>query len=184
MRLVSDQSAADLRRRETREALVWPLRELTANLLRIAKRGGRPVSLVKQMSDCLGALKEYADAHGALPSEQEIHDILDCDLAWEHHRPWIKERRKEMVEAFGRVEDDSTERERAMKLVRKGALQAVASMLLGQIPQVSRGESDIYEGMRLIKEANAKARATGIGTAELLRTLDHLKRAKTRKRDI
>ena len=55
------QSTADLRRRETGEALLWPLRELAANLLRMAKRGGRPVYLVRQMSDCLAALKEYAE---------------------------------------------------------------------------------------------------------------------------
>ena len=36
MRLVSDQSEEDMRRRETREGLNRPLRELTANLLRIA----------------------------------------------------------------------------------------------------------------------------------------------------
>jgi hypothetical protein len=184
MCLVSEQSTGDLRRHETREALLWPLRELAANLLRIAKRGGRPVYLVKQMSDCLVVLKEYADAHGALPSEQEIHDILDCDLAWEQYRPWIKERREEIAEPFGRIDDDNrSEREHAMRLIRKGALQVTASMLLDQGPQVSMGETDISAGMRLLQEARAKARATGIGQDEFVATLEKLKGRETGKRD-
>jgi hypothetical protein len=184
MRLVSEQSTADLRRHEAREALLWPLRELAANLLRIAKRGGRPVYLVRQMSDCLAALKEYADAHGALPSEQEIHDILDCGLAWEQHRPWIKERRADIAAAFGRVDNDSwSDREEAMKLIRKGALQVSASMLLDQLPQVSMGESDIHAGIRLLREAQLKARATHISNDETLAVLKKLKGHKTGKWD-
>ena len=179
-----EQSTADLRRRETGEALLWSLRELAANLLRMAKRGGRPVYLVRQMSDCLAALKEYADAHGALPSEQEIDDILDCDLAWEKYRPWIKERRQEVAGAFGRVDDDgSSEREEAMKLIRKGALQVTASMLLDQRPQVSMGEFDIHAGIRLLREAQLKVRATYISKDEALAALEKLKNRKTGKRD-
>jgi hypothetical protein len=136
------------------------------------------------MSDCLTALKEYADAHGALPSEQEIHDILDCDLAWKQFRPWIKERREEVAEAFGRVDDDSLwEREQAMKLIRKGALQVTASMLLDQGPQVSMGESDISAGIRLLQEARARARATRIGQDEFVATLEKLKGRKTGRLD-
>jgi hypothetical protein len=55
MRVVSAQSEADIRRRKAREALTWPLRELTANLLRIAKRGGRPSDLFNQMAACSAA---------------------------------------------------------------------------------------------------------------------------------
>lgn len=173
-----------LRRDVASEALLWPLRELVANLLRIAKRGGRPVYLVRQLADCSAALKEYADAHGALPSEQEIHDILDCDLAWEQHRPWIRERRQEVAEAFGRVDDDRLSKcEEAMKLIRKGALQATASMLLGQSPQISMGESDINEGIRLLEEARAKARATRLSKNEMLAAFEKLKGPKRGKRD-
>ena len=63
MRLVSDQSEADMRRRETREALVWPLRDLTANLLRITKGAGKPWELMKPargMSRGIAAVRRSA----------------------------------------------------------------------------------------------------------------------------
>ena len=87
VRLVSNQSDDDMRRREARDALVWPLRELTANLLRIANGAGKPVALMKQLRACHEALRAYAEAHSnALPSDYDIQQILDCDLAWEEIR--------------------------------------------------------------------------------------------------
>jgi hypothetical protein len=49
VRIVSDQSEEDMRRRDTRGGLVWPLRELTANLLRIANGAGKAVELMRQL---------------------------------------------------------------------------------------------------------------------------------------
>jgi hypothetical protein len=70
-----------------------------------------------------------------------------------------------------------------MKLIRKGALQATASMLLGQSPQISMGESDINEGIRLLEEARAKARATRLSKNEMLAAFEKLKGPKRGKRD-
>jgi hypothetical protein len=182
MRVVSEQSAADIRRRKTREALTWPLRELTANLLRIANGAGRPLNLAKQLAACSAAFQAYVEAHNALPSEQEIHDILDCDLSWEQYRR-IQKRRAEMKEILGEDYDEGTsERDRAERLIRKGALQVAASKLLSQIPQAASGEHDIYEGIRLMEVARAKSQARRSGKKELRETLDKLLNNKTEKR--
>lgn len=155
---MSNQSEAEIQRRKTREALTMPLRQLTANLLRIAKGGGKPVELMRQLLGCAAAIQAYIEAHGALPSAGEIQNILDCDAAWREYRPWIEERRKEAGQIFEQGEE--TEREHAMALIRRGALHAVASMLVNQLPQQNRGEQDITDGIEIWNEARVTRAAS------------------------
>jgi hypothetical protein len=156
MRIVSNQSEEDMRRRETHEALVWPLRELTANLLRITNGAGKPLEFMRQLRACHEALRLYAEAHtNALPGDYEIQQILDCDRAW--HQMAAEERRAEMA-ALNTRDDGEIEREMALGLVRKGVLQIVASRLLQQIPQEARGEHDWHSGIHMLEEANDKRR--------------------------
>jgi hypothetical protein len=182
MRVVSSQSEADIRRKETRDDLRWALRELTANLLRIANRAGRPVVLMQQTAGCVAAFQAYVDAHGALPPSHEVHDMLYCGLAFREYRPWIEERRAEMEEVLGPLDDSELKRDEAMKLIRRGALQVVASMLLNQLPQQSRGESDIYAGIRELEEARANRRKRRVDATKLAAALEALKGPKKRNR--
>jgi hypothetical protein len=153
--------------------------------LRIAKRGGRPRDLFEQLRACSAAFQEYIDAHGALPSDQQVHDILDCHLAWEQHRPWIKERRAEAREIFGVPDEDDSEskRKEADRLIRRGALQVVASMLLDQLSQACMGESDVHAGIRLMNEAAAERRIHRTGKKyDLREVIDKLTKSESRKR--
>jgi hypothetical protein len=157
VRIVSDQSEDDIRRRETRDGLVWPLRELAANILRIVNGAGKPWELMNQLAACHEALRLYAEAHSMLPSEFEIHQILDCDLAWQEIRPGAEERQATETESPSRMRDDGEiEREMALGLIRKGALQMVASRLLRQVPQQGRAGHDLHSGIHMLREANAK----------------------------
>lgn len=156
MRVVSSQTEADIKRRETAEALTLPLRELAANVMRLAKHGGHPLRLLPQLEACLGVLQNYVAAHRYLPDTQLIHDIFDCDLALTQHRPWLAERRREMAEFTGERDTASSDREEAMQLIRHGALQVAASMLVNQLPQQRMGEQDISTGIRLMQQARTK----------------------------
>jgi hypothetical protein len=182
VRIVSSQSDDDIRRKRAREELVWPLRELTANLLRVAKGGGKPHYLPKQLNECLKAFGAYAEVHGTLPPAHEIFEILDPDNAFRDARPWVDENRK----AMGEIADGDTgetEREIAIGRIRRGALQAVASMLLDQLPQISMGEHDIYEGIRQLEDARAKNNAYYSNPKRAKRSLDEtLKILKQSKR--
>jgi hypothetical protein len=140
---VSEQSEEEIRRRRAREALVFPLRELAANILRIAKQGGRPHDLPRQLEACHNAIREYAEAHGTLPPAQEVQDILDGDRAFEDQRPHLKKYR---------AENGPRDEEIAMALIRRGALQVTASLLLDQPMQVGMGEKEIEAGIRLREE--------------------------------
>jgi hypothetical protein len=150
MRLVSSKSDEEFRRKQARDNLDWPLRDLTANLMRIARGAGRPNLLSRQLDACLDALRTYLKEHGSLPPAHTIQDILDPDAAYRGHRPWIAEERGSEIES---------DHELALREIRRGALQSVASMLLGQQPQFSSGENAIHEGIRRWDEVRAKRRA-------------------------
>jgi hypothetical protein len=53
MRVISSQSEAEICRRETGERLTYPLRQLTANLLRITRGAGKSYLLGNQLADCI-----------------------------------------------------------------------------------------------------------------------------------
>jgi hypothetical protein len=158
VRIVSDQSEDDIRRRDTRRGLVWPLRELAANILRIVNGAGKPWELSDQFRACHDAIREYVEAHDALPPDYEVQEILDCDRAWHRIRPGAEERRAEEPKLEKWQDDSEIEREIALRLIRKGALQMVASRLLQQIPQQGRGEQDLHNGMRMLERANEQRR--------------------------
>jgi hypothetical protein len=141
VRLVSNQSEAEIRRLKAREALTLPWRTLAANILRIANGAGRPADLMKQLTRCTNAMQAYLEAHGRMPPEQLIRDILDCDRAFRGYRPWVEERRTKISEG--------------MQLVRRGALQVVASMLLDQLTLQHKAEYDIHSGAGMLQEAKA-----------------------------
>lgn len=175
MRIVSEQSEADIRRKRATDGLVRPLRELAGNLLRVIRGAGKPVELFRQMEACSAAIREYAEAHGHLPPSEVFNQLLDCDAAWHAYRPWIEENRKQFTDRLG--DDAEWDSDVAMRRIRNGALQAAASMLLNQIPQHSMGESEIDDGMRWLREAREKEskRYKNVTVEETLEVLDRLR---------
>jgi len=157
MRVVSEQSEQDIRKRKAREALVYPLREFAANLLRVIRGAGRPLELLRQMESCAALLREYSKAHGRQADEQLIHDIFDCEVAENDYRPWIRQNRTENDRQ--RCEADGTAGiARAEHLIRNASLQIIASTLLDQLTQRRFGTRDLGEGLRLLKDAKEKSR--------------------------
>jgi hypothetical protein len=63
VRVVSNQSDEETRRRETRDGLTWPLRELTAKLMRIANGAGKPVELMRQLRALRVLRRSSATSH-------------------------------------------------------------------------------------------------------------------------
>jgi hypothetical protein len=92
LRVVSQQSERDIRKKRVHDQLTRGLRRFAANFLRIASGSGKPRELLNQMDKVTASLRAYADAHdGALPHPKVVHDILDSRAALVEHRPWIKE---------------------------------------------------------------------------------------------
>jgi hypothetical protein len=154
MRLVSDQSDEDIRKRKSRDALEGPLRELAANLLRTIRGAGKPLELFDQMERCVALSREYAEAHGYMPSEGLLHEILDCDKAQRSfHRGNAKQADLERWAANGELDLELADR-----AIRRASLQIAASMLLGQTTLETTAGYDLHKGIEMREVALQKSR--------------------------
>ena len=153
MRVVSEQSEEEIRRRKTREALAPRLRVLAANMLRVVRGAGKPLELLRQMEACSAAIRDYAEAHGCLPSVQLFNQMLDCESTWREYRPWIEEDRKKFEAEW--AASGETDRKDAIRKIRNASLQATASMLLDQSTQLSVAENDMCAGVDMFEKARS-----------------------------
>ena len=163
MRLVSEQSDEDIRKREedrrkeeASEELKKALRALAANMLRVTRGAGQSYHLGNQMIACLIAMADYRDIAGCGHSTYDLDQMLDPDLAHDEYRPWAAD----SPEGRASMEaDHSDECEDANREVRRASLQIVASMLVNQLPQQKRGETYFSAAIRQREDAREKRRA-------------------------
>ncbi|TXM64014.1 hypothetical protein [Methylobacterium sp. WL120] len=163
MRLVSEQSDEDIRKREVEarkqeatKALKRSIRALAANILRVTRGAGQSYHLGNQMVACLNAMTDYRDVAGCGHTTYDLDQMLDPDLAFDEYRPWAAD----SPEQQARMEaDHSDECEDADREVRRASLQIVASMLVDQLTQQRRGETDLSAAIRRREDAREKRRA-------------------------
>jgi hypothetical protein len=68
LRVVSEQSEANIRKQRVHDQLTRDLRRFAANFLRMTSGSGKPLDLLPQMERLAATIRAYADAHdGALP---------------------------------------------------------------------------------------------------------------------
>lgn len=127
MRVVSGNSDKDLAIGQVRRALSYPLRNLAANLMRIARGAGKPYEVGKQAVEVIDAFQEYRQVTGCDPSSDEIAEAV----RFEH-----------LSDNFGF--DPITD---SMDTIASGALQVAASRLLGQATQEAAGRDEIMRGL-------------------------------------
>src|ERR1700712_938674 len=139
MRLVSEQSEAQLQAYEARTNLKHALRRLTANLMRVTRGAGSSDQLAEQMVDCIEAMDSYGDATGNGVPSWDLDQMLDPEQAQSEFRPLVKRDEASLArwEADGTLDRDLAERD-----IRRASLQVIASMLVNQTPQQTRGETD------------------------------------------
>jgi hypothetical protein len=147
LKVVSEQSEANIRKQRVHDQLTRNLRKFAANFLRMTSGSGKPLDLLPQMEGLAASVRAYADAHeGALPAPKVIHQILDSHAAKLEHRPWIRD-----VEETARQRweaDGESDRSKAVAGIIRAGLRMVASELVDQLTQHSAAESDFYEQRR------------------------------------
>jgi hypothetical protein len=62
IRIVSEQSEAEIERKPAEGELDWRLRELAANVLRIVRGAGKPYELLRQMQAVIDASVKFQKA--------------------------------------------------------------------------------------------------------------------------
>ncbi|AJA10018.1 hypothetical protein SKP52_15700 [Sphingopyxis fribergensis] len=137
LRLVSSTSKSEVDEEHARRRLTWPLRELTANLLRTVRGAGKPYAVAEQIFAVANALQEYREAAGCWPSEYDIRTALDRDARWPEGKP---------NDDMGYGIDEMVD----------GSLQIAASQLVGQMPQEAAGRHQLFEGLKVVEDIRAK----------------------------
>jgi hypothetical protein len=147
MRLVSSNSEAEVVSKRELAAIRATLRALAANILRVIRGAGRSSELASQAAAFIEACISFKEAAGRFPFTDELEPMLALDYPPESIR-----------------ELDETERalEDAKRTIISGALQVVASELLGQRTQATIGSHELADGARArqaaIKDMHEKRR--------------------------
>lgn len=133
MRVVSENSEADLAKRVALEDVRWALRELVANGMRVTRGAGKPYLLIGQADGFLQAVERYREVTSLHPSDYELARALDIGRA--------------EIGSRGEYRPLS-DSEHAFDRMMRGGLQMAASMLLFQNTQQRAGETELVAGIR------------------------------------
>ena len=125
MELVSNNSPEKIEANRWEQRANSTLLELTANLMRITRGAGKPELILNQVFDVAVAARRYFEITQQWPS---VWGLLSVDDP--------------------RGGDDFHPERWATDIILRGALQTVASRLLGQIPQESMGMQELFQGVR------------------------------------
>jgi len=164
MKVVSENTGADLARKRASQRVDDALRELTANLLRVVRGAGRPHDIADQSLALTDSLVAYREATGVLPFGDDLAAVIqpgEPDL-----RLWG---------------GDEQARHYAHQLVIKGSLQVTASRLLHQPTQEAAGRREMHDGMVEIEAMRAATREQAKAESRAYRAAQRVK-PKPRKR--
>jgi hypothetical protein len=125
----------------------WAIRETAANMLRIIRGVGKPYELLMQMKKAIDSAIKFQDLHGYWP-----FDVIASDLLLEDEMETFLARGREGTTEQATIDrwwkDGTFDRMMAEHTMYRGALQAIASELIGQNTQKRSGESEFHEGLR------------------------------------
>ena len=154
MKLVNNQSEAEIAQNSVETNLRHALRKMVANLMRVMRGTGKPDHLGNDIVRCAGAFDEYHSAFGGHPSRDFYSDALDLQKVREDYRPWVKE--IDPKTAASSAADGTTDMMKAEQEIIRGVMQIIASQMLDQMTQVNQGSQEMHRGIRALQEARRK----------------------------
>ena len=137
------QEAAERAEERARSIVSWRLPDLTANLIRVARGAGKPYELEEQAARFVEACGEYREQVGRGVSSEDVQSMLRVREDLSHDRKWTPEQY-----AWNDGEESMI----------AGALQMAGSRLLGQKTQEARGNSEMFDGLRILEREREKNR--------------------------
>lgn len=139
MRVVSENSEHDIQRERARQDIVWPLKELAANVIRVVRGAGKPHEIASQAGRVVLAFEAYHDVVGHYPPGHEIQDAINIRY---HSEQW-----------------ETDDVDWAVDQIIQGSLQVAASRVLAQNTQEAAGERELKDGVRSMEKAQEAIRA-------------------------
>ena len=130
----ADCSAAQTSATAVRDAL----KELTANLMRIARGAGRPDLIMTQTQALSGLFAAYREIAGQdLPTEDLAAALRLAEIPEDDEAVW-------------------SDWDRAVRAMVQGALQVAAAELLAQHAQATAGRKELFTGYRNIEKLHSR----------------------------
>jgi hypothetical protein len=128
MRIVVENSLADVSRNRAVGDLDWTLRDLAANLLRVAGGAGAPAEIPAQAYALVEALEQYRQAFGNFPPGDEVAHGLATDPYLGPGHPPVQQRLEDM---------------RAEQAVLRSAVEVAAARLLMEAGKEAAGRQKL-----------------------------------------
>jgi hypothetical protein len=142
MKLVVSNSEREIERECHTARIQTAYDRLAANLLRVLRGSGQAADLVRQAADYAVACREAQDA-GHYPVAIQYR----TPTAWDKIHSGGTEADQDRW-----MKDGTLQREEAIETIIIGALQVLASELLDQKSQRSKGEEELHRGLRAYEQ--------------------------------
>jgi len=142
-----DESKRQQAREWAEHEFSWTIREVAANTLRIIRGAGKPDELLLQMKRTIDAAVKFQEAHDFWP-QNLIANELQIQSRVENFHDGLREGRYTQATINPWSEDGTFEKMDAEYIIQCGALQTIASDLVGQLTQKRAGEREFHDGIR------------------------------------
>ena len=133
MKVVSENSDDDLKRRQADGRVGTAVRALAANLMRVTRGSGKAQEIGSQAHELIEARMAYAEAWGFLPGPDRYDEYLDI---------------APNAEIMSQISEEDAGRIYAKAGIVRASLQIAASGLLGQRTQETIADHDLYTAIR------------------------------------
>ena len=161
-----DESKRQQAREWAEHEFSWAIREVSANTLRILRGAGKPDELLLQMKRAIDAAVKYQETHSVWPGHLVANE-LQIESGVEKIYDGVRDGRHTQASIERWEEDGTFEKMHAEHIIQCGALQTIASELLGQSTQKSAGKREFRQGIndwvdnheRQVKKSRETARA-------------------------
>lgn len=152
LKLTVENNQRDIDTHRVAEHVGWELRQLTSNLMRVARGAGKAYDIGKQCQAVVDAYLEYRDVVGHWPTTWELTAAIDVSDKYDDSK----------------LPDEVQEHNFCFENIVLGSLQVAASRLVGQNTQVAAGRSQVSDALHTLwkqREARMIARAMAQRTA-------------------
>jgi hypothetical protein len=76
LKVVSERSAADIKKRQASAQLGWALKDLTANLIRVVRGAGKPELIFDHVDGFVKAFRQFCDDTGEAPAPALLRELI------------------------------------------------------------------------------------------------------------
>lgn len=143
MRVVSEQSSESIQRHRAEREVAGAIRELAANLLRVIRGAGKPHEIEMQVQAALEAFIHYRDLVGTPAPPDIVCRGIDGWTDTATDAP---------------LAEEALHEQELLNSILQGALQVVASRLLGQLTHETRGRRQMHSAIHELSDLHAHRR--------------------------